>query len=264
MSADEAAAGVSGSGALVSLRHVSKSFDGSGFALRDVSLELRKGELVYLIGASGAGKTTLLRLLFADERPSEGEVRVLGRDVGAIAARDVPLLRRRIGVVFQDFKLLPDLDVEENVRVALDVCGVPAREARSRVFAVLRQVGLQHRRHQDPQALSGGEQQRVALARALVNEPALLLADEPTGNLDPELTLEIMALIAGVAARGTAVLVATHDASLVARQRHRTLRLDAGTLAETGRLVSVAGRAPLPTTAPAAAPAGAPRVVGAS
>ncbi len=135
-------------------------------------------------------------------------------------------------MVFQDFKLLPRLNVEENVQIALDVQGVPAREARARVFGVLRQVGLQQRRHQDPRSLSGGEKQRVAIARALVNEPALLLADEPTGNLDPELTLEIMELIAGAATRGTTVVVATHDLGLVRRHGRRTLRLDAGRVFE--------------------------------
>lgn len=217
---------------LVVLSHVSKSFQAGSFALRDLSLEIGKGELVFLTGASGAGKTTLLRLLFAGERPSEGEVRVLGRDVARLPRREIPALRRRVGVVFQDFKLLPRLTVEENVRIALDVQGVPAREARARVFAVLKQVGLQQRRYQDPRSLSGGEQQRVAIARALVGEPALLLADEPTGNLDSALTLEIMDLIASVASRGTTVIVATHDLALVARHGRRTLRLEAGRVAE--------------------------------
>jgi cell division transport system ATP-binding protein len=217
---------------LIALRHVSKSFQAGSFALRDLSLEVAKGELVFLTGASGAGKTTLMRLLYAGERPSAGEVRVLGRDIAQLSRREIPALRRRVGVVFQDFKLLPRLDVEQNVQIALDVQGVPAREARARVFAVLKQVGLQQRRFQDPRSLSGGEQQRVAIARALVNEPALLLADEPTGNLDPALTVEIMDLIASVAARGTTVIVATHDLALVKRHGRRTVRLDAGRVAE--------------------------------
>jgi len=217
---------------LVALRHVSKSFQAGTFALRDLSFDVGKGELLFLTGASGAGKTTLLRLLFAGERPSAGEVRVLGCDVARLSRREIPALRRRIGVVFQDFKLLPRLSVEENVQIALDVQGVPAREARARVFAVLKQVGLQQRRYQDPRSLSGGEKQRVAIARALVNEPALLLADEPTGNLDPELTLEIMDLIAAAAARGTTVVVATHDLALLRRHGRRTLRLEAGCVAE--------------------------------
>ncbi len=217
---------------LVALRHVSKSFQAGAFALHDLSLDVAKGELVFLTGASGAGKTTLLRLLFAGDRPSSGEVRVLGRDVARLPRRAVPALRRRVGVVFQDFKLLPRLSVEENVQIALDVQGVPARDARARVFAVLKQVGLQQRRYQDPRSLSGGEQQRVALARALVGDPALLLADEPTGNLDPDLTVEIMDLIASVATRGTTVIVATHDLGLVRRHGRRTVRLEAGRVVE--------------------------------
>jgi cell division transport system ATP-binding protein len=221
-----------GAGALVRLFHVSKSYQAGSWALRDVSLELRKGELAFLTGPSGAGKTTLMRLVFAAERPSEGQILVLGRNVGRLSSSGVPALRRRIGVVFQDFKLLPRRSVEENVAVALDVLGVPRRQARARVFGMLKRVGLQHRRHHPPLALSGGEQQRLAIARALVNEPEILLADEPTGNLDAELTLEIMDLIAGVAARGTAVFVATHDRRLVERYARRLVRLEGGRIAE--------------------------------
>jgi len=217
--------------ALIELEHVSKSYVAGTWALHDVSCTIEKGEFVFLTGASGAGKTTLLRLLFAAERPNEGRIRVLGRAVERMGAGDVARLRRRIGVVFQDFKLLPRRTVEENVAVALDVVGVPHRQARARVFSMLKRVGLQHRRFHYPLTLSGGEQQRVAIARALVNEPEILLADEPTGNLDPELTLEIMELIAGVAARGTTVLVATHELGLVERFGKRTLRLEGGRIA---------------------------------
>jgi len=218
--------------AAVAIYHVSKSYAAGSFALRDVSLQLRKGEFVFLTGPSGAGKSTLLRLLFADERPSEGQIVVLGRNIARLGPRAVPRLRRRIGVVFQDFKLLPRRTVEENVAVALEVLGTPRREVRARVFAMLKQVGLQHRRYQHPLSLSGGEQQRVAIARALVNEPEILLADEPTGNLDPDLTVEIMDLIASAATRGTTVIVATHELALVARYGKRTLRLEGGRLAE--------------------------------
>ena len=218
--------------ALVRLYHVSKSYLAGAWALHDVTLEIGKGEFVFLTGPSGAGKTSLLRLLFAAERPSDGQILILGRNVGRARESAIPPLRRRIGVVFQDFKLLPRRTVEENVRVALDVVGTSAREARARTFAMLKQVGLQHRRHHHPLSLSGGEQQRVAIARALVNEPELLLADEPTGNLDPEMALEILELISGAAARGTTVLVATHDQTILRRYRRRTLRLEGGRLVE--------------------------------
>ena len=224
-----------GGDALVRLFHVSKSYMAGSWALRDVSLELRKGELVFLTGSSGAGKTTLLRMIFAAERPSEGQILVLGRNVGRLSPRGVPSLRRRIGVVFQDFKLLPRLTVEQNVMLALDVLGTPRREARAKVFAILKQLGLQHWRHHHPLSLSGGEQQRVAIARALVNEPQILLADEPTGNLDPDLTVEIMDLIASAATRGTTVLVATHELGLVSRYGKRVLRLEGGRVVEDSR-----------------------------
>ena len=216
----------------VRMYHVSKSYMAGQYALHDVSLEVRRGEFLFLTGPSGAGKTTLLELIFADEAPSEGQILVLGRNVARLGASGVPALRRRVGVVFQDFKLLPDRTVEENVRLALDVVGTPRREARSRVFGLLKSVGLQHRRFHHPLSLSGGEQQRVALARALVNEPEILLADEPTGNLDPDLTLEIMDLIVKASTRGTTVIVATHDHSLLERYGKRMLRLEGGRVVE--------------------------------
>ncbi|MBW1686956.1 MAG: cell division ATP-binding protein FtsE [Deltaproteobacteria bacterium] len=212
--------------------HVSKSYSAGSFALRDVSLEVGRGEFVFLTGPSGAGKTTLLKLLLAVEQPSEGQIVVLSRNIARLGDAAIPDLRRRIGVVFQDFKLLPTRTVEENVGLALDVVGAPRRKARAKVFAVLKQLGLQHRRYHHPLSLSGGEQQRVAIARALVNEPDILLADEPTGNLDPDLTVEIMDLIASAATRGTTVLVATHELALVSRYGKRAVRLDAGRIAE--------------------------------
>lgn len=216
--------------------HLSKSYLTGSYALQDLTLEVKRGEFVFLTGSSGAGKTTLLKSLFAAERPSEGQVLVLGRNVGRLSERGVAALRRRIGVVFQDFKLLPRRTIEENVRLALDVVGTPRSEAQGKVFQRLKQVGLQHRRYHDPLSLSGGEQQRVALARALANDPEILLADEPTGNLDPDLTVEIMDLIVGASLRGTTVIVATHDLSLIERYAKRTLRLEAGRLVEdTGR-----------------------------
>ncbi len=216
----------------IRMYHVSKSYLAGSYALRDVDLEVRRGEFVFVTGASGAGKTTLLKLLFAAERPSEGQIIIRGRNVARLRPRAIPALRRQIGVVFQDFKLLDGRTVEENVRLALDVAGTPAREARSRTFRVLKQVGLQHRRHHRPRSLSGGEQQRVAIARALVHAPEILLADEPTGNLDPDLTVEIMDLLVAAATAGTTVLVATHDLPLVERYRRRTLHLAGGRLVE--------------------------------
>ena len=212
--------------------HVSKSYIAGSYALHDVTLDVCRAEFVFLTGSSGAGKTTLLKLLFAAERPNEGQILVLGRNIAQLRESAIPSLRRRVGVVFQDFKLLPKLTIEENVGLALDVTGTPRREARAKVFRLLKQVGLQHRRYHHPLSLSGGEQQRVAIARALVNEPEILLADEPTGNLDPELTLEIMQLILSASTRGTTVIVATHDLSLIERFGKRTVRLDAGRLVE--------------------------------
>jgi len=212
--------------------HVSKSYMAGTTALDDISLELAKGEMVFLTGPSGAGKTTLLKLLFGAERPSEGQIVVLGRNIARLGESAIPQLRRRIGVVFQDFKLLSNRTIAENVALALHVTACPPRKARAKVFAILKQLGLQHRRDQFPLSLSGGEQQRVALARALVNEPEILLADEPTGNLDPELTVDIMDLIAGTALRGTSVVVATHELELVKRYRKRTVRIEAGKLTE--------------------------------
>jgi cell division transport system ATP-binding protein len=223
----------------IQIYHVSKSYSAGSFALRDVSLRFGKGEFVFLTGPSGAGKTTLLRLLFAAEQPSEGQIVVLGRNIARLRPSAIPALRRRVGVVFQDFKLLQRRTVEENVALALEVVGTPRREVRAKVFAILKQLGLQHRRYHHPLSLSGGEQQRVALARALVNEPEILLADEPTGNLDPGLTLEIMDLIASAATRGTTVIVATHELEIVRRYGKRAVRLEAGCVTEdslTGRV----------------------------
>jgi cell division transport system ATP-binding protein len=221
--------------AAVRMYHCSKSYEAGSFALRDVSLEFAKGEFAFLTGPSGAGKTTLLKLLFGAEQPSEGQIVVLGRNISRLGDAAVPPLRRRIGVVFQDFKLLARLTVEQNVMLPLDVLGTPRRDARARVFAVLKQLGLQHRRYHYPLSLSGGEQQRVALARALVTEPEILLADEPTGNLDPDLTVDIMDLVASTATRGTTVLVATHELGLVSRYGKRTVRLEGGRVIEDHR-----------------------------
>ena len=222
---------IGGEGA-VRTYHVSKSYIAGTFALHDLTLEVAKGEFVFLTGPSGAGKTTLLKLLFAAERPNEGQIIVLGRNIARLREAGIPALRRRIGVIFQDYKLLNRLTIEDNVSIALEAVGTPRREARARAFRMLKSVGLQHRRYHHPLSLSGGEQQRVAIARALVNEPEILLADEPTGNLDPELTIEIMDLIASSSTRGSTVIVATHDVGLVERYGKRTIHLDCGRLAD--------------------------------
>ena len=202
----------------VRMYHVSKSYLAGSFALHDVSLEVKKGEFLFLTGPSGAGKTTLLQLLFAGERPSEGQILMLGRNIARLGDSAIPPLRRRIGVVFQDFKLLPRRTVEENVRMALDVVGTPRRQARARVFQLLKQVGLQHRRFHHPLSLSGGEQQRVALARALAPGPKILMADEPTGNLDGHTGQQVMDLIFALRERtGATLMLITHDAALAGR-----------------------------------------------
>ena len=226
---------------MIELFGVTKAYAGEAPALANVSLLVRKGEFVFLTGPSGAGKTTLLRLLFAAERPTEGQILVNGRNLSRLSARQVPALRREIGVVFQDFKLLPTRTVFDNVALPLEVAGVPARELRRKVAHVLRAVSLSHRMFAFPPGLSGGEQQRVAIARAVISDPVVLLADEPTGNLDPELALEIMALLFDIHARGTTVVVATHDRTLIERFHHRVITLDRGTVREVAAAVGRAG-----------------------
>jgi cell division transport system ATP-binding protein len=193
-----------------------------------------KGEFVFLTGPSGAGKSTLLRLLLRQDRPTEGEIVVNGYNLATLTAREVQEYRRGIGFIFQDFKLIRTRTVLENVSFVSHVVGVPAAQQRRRAFQVLKWVGLQHRMNAYPLDLSGGEQQRIAIARALVNDPALLLADEPTGNLDPDLSLEVMNLLREVNAGGTTVLVATHDRELIRLVGRRTITL------EQGRIVEVA------------------------
>jgi cell division transport system ATP-binding protein len=227
---------------MIQLYHVEKRYDAGGTALRDVSFSLEHGEFAFLTGPSGAGKTTLLRLLFFAERPTSGQIIAFGRNVSRLAPSRIPELRRKIGVIFQDFKLLADRSVFENVAIALEIAGTPRRDVRARTWSMLKRLGLGHRLDHRPRAISGGEQQRVAIARALVTEPQLLLADEPTGNLDPDLALDIMDIIADAHARGTTVLVATHDRTLLDRYRHRRLLL------EEGRLVSDRPRDPLPAS----------------
>jgi cell division transport system ATP-binding protein len=203
-------------------------------ALRDVSFEMQKGEFVFLVGHSGAGKSTLLKLLTMAERPTTGEVRVSGYSSFSIKPREIPQLRRRLGVVFQDFRLLPDRTAEQNVAFALEVTGTPASQIGPKVARLLTQVGLAARATAYPHELSGGEQQRVAIARALANDPFLLLADEPTGNLDDRATHAIFLLLREINARGTSVLMATHDVAMIQRAGLRCLELEQGRLVFDG------------------------------
>ena len=202
------------------------------YALRDLTLTIGKGEFVFLTGPSGAGKSTLLRLLLRQDVPSAGHLIVGGRSVSKMSASQVQTYRRSIGFVFQDFKLIPTRTVFENITFVPRVLGQPIAVQRRKAFQVLKWVGLQHRLNAFPEELSGGEQQRVAVARALINDPALVIADEPTGNLDPDLALEVMNLFREINAGGTTVLVATHDRELIRRVGKRTVTLEQGLLVE--------------------------------
>jgi cell division transport system ATP-binding protein len=219
---------------LIQLFHVTKEYPGDAPALQDVSLEIEKGEFVFLTGASGAGKSTLLKLIFCEEGASAGQLLLFGKNVAKIRAGAIPFVRRNIGVVFQDFKLLPRRTVAENVALPLEVRAIAEKEIRKKVKVLLRSVGLEHRADKFPPSLSGGEQQRVAVVRALAADPALLLADEPTGNLDPERTLEVMDLLYAANARGTTVVVATHDRTLLERYKKRVVVLERGRLVSDG------------------------------
>ena len=217
---------------MIETHHLSKFYSRGLYALRDLSLTVDRGEFVFLTGPSGAGKSTLLRLLLAQDKPSEGDIVVNGHDLSKLSRGDIQEYRRGVGFIFQDFKLIPMRTVFENVAFVLEVLGVPAAQQRRRAFQVLKWVGLQHRINAYPRDLSGGEQQRIAIARALVNDPALVLADEPTGNLDPDLSLEIMNLLREINAGGTTVLVATHDRELIRLVGRRTITLDSGRVVE--------------------------------
>ena len=217
---------------MIETYHLSKFYSRGVYALRDLSLTIDKGDFVFLTGPSGAGKSTLLRLLLREDLPSEGELKVLGRDLKTLSASQVQTFRRTVGFVFQDFRLIPRFTVFQNVAFVMRVLGMPVATQQRKTFQVLKWVGLQHRMNSFPEELSGGEQQRIAIARALVNDPQLVLADEPTGNLDPDLSLEIMNLFREINARGTTVLVATHDRELIRRVGRRSVTLDHGRIVE--------------------------------
>jgi cell division transport system ATP-binding protein len=215
---------------MILFEDVTKSYKGDVVALRDVSLEIAKGEFVFLVGPSGSGKSTFLKLLLRDEVASSGRVLVAGRDIGRLGSWKIPQLRRNIGCVFQDFKLLPNKTIYENVAFALEVIGRPKHIIRTQVPQILDLVGLTKKADNFPTELSGGEQQRVSIARAFVNRPLILLADEPTGNLDPATTVGIMRLLDRINRTGTTVVMATHDQRIVDAMRRRVLELDHGSL----------------------------------
>ncbi len=220
---------------MIQLYGVSKKYGPFRDALNDVSFRVAPGEFVFLTGPSGAGKSTLLRLLFLEEPPTVGQILVNGRNIGVLPQSQIPYLRRTMGVVFQDFKLIGRKTVFENISFVQNVLGLARAEQKRRAYHVLKRVGLHHLMNSFPDELSGGEQQRVAIARAIVNEPTLLLADEPTGNLDPVLAEEIMRLFVEINIRGTTVVVATHDLEMIRRMGKRTLTLERGRLHDPDR-----------------------------
>ena len=215
---------------MIQFFHVGKRYPGGQAALDDVTFDVPRGQFVFLTGASGAGKTTLLRMIFREEVPSTGQILVNGRNVSSIPPSKIPYLRRTIGVVFQDFRLIARKTVFENVAYLPRILGVDLQGQKKLAYLALRRVGLAHRLNAFPPELSGGEQQRVAIARALINEPDILIADEPTGNLDPDLSREILRLFLAVNLRGTTVILATHDRETIQRVGRRVLTLDHGRL----------------------------------
>ena len=223
---------------MIDLEHVSKEYKRGGpLALDDINLHVDDGEFVFLLGHSGAGKSTLLKLLLREELPSEGKVTVLGKDVASLHRHQVPYLRRQMGIIFQDFRLIPTMTVYENIAFAMHVVGASAREIRKRVPYMLGLVGLQDKAKCRPGELSGGEQQRVGLARALINNPAIIIADEPTGNVDPALSFEIVDLLSEINRRGTTILMVTHEHSLVKHFHRRVVEIRNGKIvADTGKV----------------------------
>jgi cell division transport system ATP-binding protein len=215
---------------VIKLDNVTKNYRGDVVALRDASADIDKGEFVFLVGPSGSGKSTFIRLLNKEEEPDAGRIQVAGKDLATLSRRKVPYLRRSIGCVFQDFKLLPSKNVYENVAFALEVIGRPSSVVATQVPAILELVGLGTKMKNLPHELSGGEQQRVSIARAFVNRPMILLADEPTGNLDPTTSVDIMRLLDRINRTGTTVVMATHDRAIVDTMRRRVIELDHGAI----------------------------------
>jgi cell division transport system ATP-binding protein len=227
--------GLPGASSMIVFEAVTKVYDPDVVALRDVSFHIDKGEFVFVVGASGSGKSTLIRLLLKELEPSDGRVLVGGRDLGRLKRSKIPMLRRNIGCVFQDFKLLPNRTAFENVAYALKVQGESKAQVRRKVPEVLGLVGLSHKTNSLPDELSGGEQQRVSIARAFVNHPPLLVCDEPTGNLDPDTSVGIMQLLYRINRSGTTILMVTHDREMVDKMRKRVIQLEEGRLARDER-----------------------------
>jgi cell division transport system ATP-binding protein len=232
---------------MIRFENVTKTYKDSVVALRAVSLEITKGEFVFVVGASGSGKTTLLKLLLREETADSGRIWVAGRDIGRLSNWRVPYLRRNLGCVFQDFRLLPNKTVFENVAFALQVIGRPRQVVTTQVPQVLELVGLGQKAGRFPEQLSGGEQQRVAIARAFVNRPLVLLADEPTGNLDPGTSQGIMGLLDRINRTGTTVVMATHDSTIVDQMRRRVIEIDQGTIVRD-QVRGIYGLDPVPST----------------
>jgi cell division transport system ATP-binding protein len=227
---------------MIQLFHVGKIYPPDYRALTDINLEITAGEFVFIVGASGAGKSTLLKLLFREEEPSSGQILIAGKNVARLNRRGVARLRRTIGLIFQECKLLTTLTALQNVALASEALGVSPRVSRIKAYQLLRELGLRERYDANPLALSAGERQRVAIARALINEPTLVLADEPTGNLDADTADEIMRLLLRMRARGATVVVATHDYGLIERYGTRVISLQRGVLADHGGWSPAEGR----------------------
>lgn len=213
---------------MIKLINVSKEYKNGVKALKDINLEIKKGEFVFLVGLSGAGKSTLIKLLLKEEEPTEGRIYLKDRDITKVANRRIPYIRRDIGVVFQDFRLLPNKTVYENVAFAMEIVGTSTKEIRRRVPMILSLVDLSRKAASFPDQLSGGEQQRVSIARSIVNNPPVLIADEPSGNLDPETAWEIMKVLTDINNRGTTILMATHAREIVNKMKKRVIVLDNG------------------------------------
>lgn len=213
---------------MLKMENVSKVYPGGSKALQDVNIHIKPGEFVFVVGPSGAGKSTFIKMLFREVLPTTGSIFVNGTDILALTPKEIPYLRRQLGIIFQDYRLLPDRTVYENVAFAMEVIEIPHRKIKRRVLNVLDLVGLRHRANAYPNELSGGEQQRIAIARAIVNDPILVIADEPTGNLDPETSWDIMEIFKEINATGTTIVMATHDKEIVDAMGKRVVAIENG------------------------------------